>query len=115
MLQETEGLQCETNQIYCWMRCMEYTDTASPEICGAQDLGLKCANPRGEIWVPENSHGDYNPTCTSDTNDTKPVTAAEKIPAKPESCATADFAAYAGAADYQHSLNLGFAGEHPGN
>jgi len=111
MLQETEGLQCETNQIYCWMRCMEHTETASADICDEQNLSLKCANQRGEIWVPENRHGDYNPICTSDTNDTKPVTPTEQIPAKPESCATADFAAYAGAADYQHSLNLGFADE----
>lgn len=110
MLQETEGLQCETNQMYCWMRCMDYTETASPDACAAQGQDVKCANQLGQIWVLADSHGDYNPTCSSETNDTNPVQPAEPIPDAPASCATADFAAYTGVDGYQNLKPLGFTG-----
>ena len=29
-LAEVEGTQCADNQMYCWMRCMDYTPQASP-------------------------------------------------------------------------------------
>ena len=58
------GTTCtDSNKMYCWMRCMTKVD------CSSAPAGhtLKCASQRDEIWRPEDSHGDYNPTCTNST------------------------------------------------
>lgn len=58
------------------------------------------------MWVPEDSHGDYNPTCTNATVETHPVTPAPRIPTRDASCDAADFEAFAGDADYTHKQVL---------
>ena len=38
-LQETDSTQCADNQMYCWMRCMNYTAEASPSVCAGNSTG----------------------------------------------------------------------------
>lgn len=62
-LSATDTTCDDPNDMYCWMRCMPKV------VCSAAPAGhtLKCASQRDEIWRPEDSHGDYNPTCTNST------------------------------------------------
>lgn len=48
-LQESEQLECADDQIYCWMRCMDFTDDVSPTACAEQDLGLQCLSQRDQV------------------------------------------------------------------
>lgn len=97
----TESPHCEANQIYCWMRCMDYTEEASPEVCAAKNLSVKCASQRDEIWTLADSHGDYNPTCT---NSTAPITPLPTIPARPATCT--GFEDFLGKEEYANSQEL---------
>mmetsp|Transcript_1421 Transcript_1421/g.2616 ORF Transcript_1421/g.2616 Transcript_1421/m.2616 type:complete len:577 (+) Transcript_1421:435-2165(+) len=104
-LQETEQLECGENQMFCWMRCMDYTEEANPEVCDEQNLNLQCASQRDQIYRDGiDSHGDYNPTCT---NSTEFITPDPPIPPRPESCEDADFSAFVSESDYsfKHTLN----------
>ena len=103
-LAEVEGLQCKDNQMYCWMRCMDFTEEANPETCGAQNLGLKCASQRDQVWVPEDSHGDYEPTCT---NSTEAVSPPPTIPPRADTCNdTAKWIAFLDKESYPNSQEL---------
>ena len=66
--------ECADNQMFCWMRCMDFTETVSPEACAEQDgLRVQCASQRDQIWRHEDSHGDYRPTCTNSTQHVTPT------------------------------------------
>jgi len=72
---------CTEDQIFCWMRCMDYPEDANPEYCESQGLPVKCASQYNQIWTPEDGHGDYIPMCT---NATASITPAPTIPAAEE-------------------------------
>jgi len=59
---------CKEDEMWCWMRCMPYTDDANPEICKAQGLKFECTSQFNQIWRNEDGHGDYNPMCTAATS-----------------------------------------------
>ena len=80
LLQTDATPECADNQMFCWMRCMDFTETVSPEACAEQDgLRVQCASQRDQIWRHEDSHGDYRPTCT---NSTQHVTPTPTIPTR---------------------------------
>mmetsp|Transcript_99616 Transcript_99616/g.177337 ORF Transcript_99616/g.177337 Transcript_99616/m.177337 type:complete len:628 (-) Transcript_99616:563-2446(-) len=56
---------CSDNQIYCWFRCMDFTETVSPDYCGSQNSGFNCTNQFDQIYIE--GHGDYFPACTNST------------------------------------------------
>eukprot|EP00238_Polyblepharides_amylifera_P010688 CAMPEP_0196581494 /NCGR_PEP_ID=MMETSP1081-20130531/33998_1 /TAXON_ID=36882 /ORGANISM="Pyramimonas amylifera, Strain CCMP720" /LENGTH=611 /DNA_ID=CAMNT_0041901747 /DNA_START=266 /DNA_END=2101 /DNA_ORIENTATION=+ len=105
MLLEQEGLQCADNQMYCWMRCMDYTEDVHEQACADQGKDLKCVSQRDEIWKPADSHGDYNPMCT-DSNAN--VTVEPSIPPRPNTCGPG-FEAFVGSGNYTNSQTFGFA------
>ena len=88
----SDSVDCPDDTIYCWTRCMEYTDTASPEICAAQSLELKCVSQRDQIADPS-KHGDYNPICTNSTEAVVSESEFAPTPQRNESACT-DYASY---------------------
>eukprot|EP00854_Cymbomonas_tetramitiformis_P000690 gene690-1146_t len=103
---------CGENQIYCWMRCMDYTEEANPETCGALNLELQCASQFDQIYRKGiDSHGDYNPTCTNSTEFISPTPSiadsrwAQSDPYR-ESCSDADWKTFLSKSDYANSLRL---------
>jgi hypothetical protein len=110
-LLETEGTQCADNQIYCWMRCMDHTATASPSICaananGSDPLKMQCASQRDEVWREGvDSHGDFNPTCTNSTaNITKDPAMPSNYTANASACSS--FAEFLNKTSYPNSHEL---------
>ncbi|KAK3243761.1 hypothetical protein CYMTET_46596 [Cymbomonas tetramitiformis] len=72
-LQETDT-QCERDQVYCWMRCMDYTETENPETCAEKtdqdgsvlNLQVQCANNFDQVYRPGiDRHGAFRPMCTN--------------------------------------------------
>jgi hypothetical protein len=61
---ELSSTSCAADQIYCWHRCMGYSNESSPEICAEQGLMFNCTSQQNQIWLPDMGHGDYNPACT---------------------------------------------------
>lgn len=104
-LTETEQLQCADNQIYCWMRCMNFTEDVNPGSCAQKGLGLKCLSQRNQIWRPQDSHGDYNPTCTGVPDDQFVTPAPEFSPRDETACATG-FEDFMGRSNYDHAVEL---------
>lgn len=113
-----DSVQCEDNQIYCWMRCMNFTEEVSPDKCKEQsDTGVQCMSARNEVWVLEDSHGDYWPTCSNLTVEEAPVTdppTMAKVESdngmlsfSPERCPAVDFAAnFSRVSNYTHMHEL---------
>eukprot|EP00931_Biecheleriopsis_adriatica_P020273 TRINITY_DN13607_c0_g1_i3.p1 TRINITY_DN13607_c0_g1~~TRINITY_DN13607_c0_g1_i3.p1 ORF type:complete len:708 (+),score=123.70 TRINITY_DN13607_c0_g1_i3:252-2126(+) len=58
---------CSESQMYCWHRCMDFTEEVSPSACAAKNLGFNCTSQFDQIYLPENGHGDYNLACTNST------------------------------------------------
>jgi len=58
---------CGENQLYCWHRCMDFSDTVSPDVCAARDLGFNCTSQFDQIYREQDGHGDYNLACTNST------------------------------------------------
>mmetsp|Transcript_5216 Transcript_5216/g.8819 ORF Transcript_5216/g.8819 Transcript_5216/m.8819 type:complete len:463 (-) Transcript_5216:297-1685(-) len=98
---ELASSSCEANQVYCWHRCQNYTDTASPEYCAAEGLGFNCtdtdstSSTYGEIWMSWSGHGSkYAPGCTNSTTiitqspTTVPSAAPTYSPTAPSSAAS---------------------------
>ncbi|KAK3268024.1 hypothetical protein CYMTET_23447 [Cymbomonas tetramitiformis] len=119
MLQETDE-ECGDNQMYCWMRCMDYTEEASPLICAAAtnadglalNLQVQCTSQFDQIYRRGiDTHGDYNPICT---NSTENITAAPSIADSDwaqntpytESCSDAAWETFLSKSEYTNSLNL---------
>lgn len=98
--------QCagEKDTIYCWMRCMPYTDEANPEICAAAGTHLKCTSQRDQVWRLQDGHGDFNPACTADP--TNYVTEPPKIPDRPANCQEQSFEAFTNASEYDAHIEL---------
>ena len=101
-LLENEGTQCKDNQMYCWMRCMDHTPAINPKACEDKGLKLQCLSQRNQVWRLEDSHGDYNPTC-SNSNDN--VTPPPKIPARAGTC-NGTFAPFLAKESYPNSIEL---------
>ena len=102
-LAESDQPECADNQMYCWMRCMNFTEEVNPDACAEQGLGLQCLSQRLEIWRPQDSHGDYNPTCTDVTD--QYVTPPPMIPARAESC-DGTFDEFLAKDEYENALEL---------
>eukprot|EP00930_Biecheleria_cincta_P076761 TRINITY_DN6397_c0_g1_i5.p1 TRINITY_DN6397_c0_g1~~TRINITY_DN6397_c0_g1_i5.p1 ORF type:complete len:677 (+),score=113.11 TRINITY_DN6397_c0_g1_i5:110-2140(+) len=58
---------CSENQMYCWHRCMNFTDDVSPQACAAKSFGFNCTSQFDQIYLPKDGHGDYNLACTNST------------------------------------------------
>ena len=98
---------CAANQMYCWMRCMNYTDDANPTACAAKGLGFNCTDQFDQVWV--SGHGDYWPSCTNSTQLTQPLDPIPSpSPGQAEACAPWD--TFSSAAGYNMSTALGTAG-----
>lgn len=63
---------CKSDQIYCWFRCVNFTDDVSPSACAAKNSGFNCTDQFDQIYLPKDMHGDYHPTCTNSTTLVKP-------------------------------------------
>jgi len=86
---ELMDTECPENSIYCWHRCMNFTDTANPTVCGDQGKQALCVNQFDQLYV--SGHGDYSPQCSDSTEQYTPRPVVEQ-PAE-GSCADADFQA----------------------
>jgi len=64
---ELSGTGCAGNQLYCWHRCMNFTDTISPQACAAKRMGFNCTSQFDQIYREQNGHGDFNLACTNAT------------------------------------------------
>jgi len=64
-LQESEQLECADDQIYCWMRCMDFTEEVSPDACTEQGLGLQCLSQRQEVSAHRSRSRKTVPTALS--------------------------------------------------
>lgn len=76
---------CTSNQMYCWMRCMELTPQINATACAEKGLQLQCTSQFKQVWREKDSHGDYNPTCSDYTDFVTP--APTLAPAPKGSCA----------------------------
>ena len=76
---------CTSNQMYCWMRCMELTPQINAAACAEKGLQLQCTSQFKQVWREKDSHGDYNPTCSDYTDFVTP--APTLAPAPKGSCA----------------------------
>lgn len=65
---ELQAATCTANQIYCWVRCMDYTEDANPTNCSAKSMGFNCTSQFDQISLGGLTHGDYNPACTTSTS-----------------------------------------------
>ena len=88
----SDATDCAENTIYCWSRCMDYTNTASPDICAADNLELKCVSQQDQI-ADGSKHGDYNPICTNSTEPVVPDSVIAPVPQRDEAACT-DYASY---------------------
>jgi hypothetical protein len=72
------------NQIYCWHRCYDLTDTANPDYCAEQNLGFACTS---DAWdgIYEGGHGAFTPRCTNSTTLESDLTP-EPLPPAPQTC-----------------------------
>jgi len=77
---ELAEASCADNQLYCWHRCVNFTEEVSPEACSVQNLGFQCVNQFDQVYV--SGHGDFHPECT---NSTTPVTPRPPVE-QPEGC-----------------------------
>lgn len=95
---ELSSDSCGEDQLFCWMRCMDPTERASPSICASQDLAYKCASQYDQIWdSTRDSHGDYNPTCT---NSVAAVTEVPTLDPTPDSCQEEDWEGFLDEGEY---------------
>lgn len=97
---ELAATSCETDQLFCWARCMplfdHYGQPVSEEIC--QDQGysfFNCTDP-ARLVSDGTEHGDFYPGCTNYTFETAAPTIA---PADEEGCTDAFLTAVAKAKD----------------
>lgn len=69
---DLDGHGCNTSsQVYCWHRCMNFTETANPDYCRAEgNMGFQCVSQFDQIYVE--GHGDYFPSCTNSTETVTP-------------------------------------------
>jgi len=104
-LAEVEQLECGDDAMYCWMRCMNHTADASPAACEGEGKTLRCLSQRLQIWRPQDSHGDYNPTCTDVPADTW-VTPEPKIPERDAAACADGFDAFVGKDEYDNAIEL---------
>lgn len=72
-----------SSQIFCWMRCMDFTATASPDVCAANNTAFNCTSQFDQVWLPGDGHGDYNPACS---NTSSLITASPTLAPAPSSC-----------------------------
>ena len=48
---QLDEAQCEPGSRFCWHRCMFHEDHGvSKEICGVQDLNIRCTDPRYQLY-----------------------------------------------------------------
>lgn len=98
---------CASNQIWCWMRCMNHSAPASNPLTCRTGHSVQCLSQRLEVWTDADSHGDYNPGCTDETNETKPVTDPPTIPARAASCTDGNaWETFLNHSEYENSLEL---------
>merc|ERR1719433_2567570 len=84
---------CANNQLQCWWRCMNYTETVSQEACTAAGyLYANCTNRRDEVSIGGKDHGGYELTCTGSTQEVRESCALELINAdRPDDASAAGF------------------------
>ena len=89
---ELAEAQCAADEMYCWYRCMPWTnhdgDAVSPEICADAGYDRLACTDIFRQPSPNNGsdHGDYYPQCTSYTHYTAPPSIA---PEDADACAGA--------------------------
>jgi hypothetical protein len=84
-----EEMACADNQMYCWMRCMNESETVNPETCQALGNGydMLCVDMFDQVYRPGiDTHGDYTLECS---NSTANVTVSPTMaPADADACTT---------------------------
>lgn len=69
----------EGQQVFCWHRCMNFTEEINPSACTALGYtnGAQCTDVFDQIYRAQDGHGGYSPKCTNSTAFvTKPPTMA---------------------------------------
>lgn len=67
-----------SSEIYCWHRCMSFTETATPGVCAAKNTGFNCVDQFDKIYREQDGHGDYHPSCTNSTTFVTPRPSVEQ-------------------------------------
>lgn len=65
--------RCAEDELFCWYRCQKLEEHDA-HICSERNLGLQCVNPRGQVLLNGEGHGDYYPQCTNATHLSHPIT-----------------------------------------
>lgn len=100
------AVTCESDSLYCWHRCMNYTDTVNDDACASEGRSVQCINPRLQISTGE-SHGDYFLACALETDPIEtPFPTLPEYPREEEECTEAGFDAFAPSTDYDFSVDL---------
>lgn len=85
MAHQLEEVVCASGSMYCWHRCMEYSDyNISEDMCAKKDMEIKCVNPRGQLY--QGGHGDYFPDCSDSTEPAGPYPTLDDYPASKRRC-----------------------------
>jgi hypothetical protein len=108
---EVAADSCAENEIWCWMRCMPYTDEANPDACALKDMGFNCTSMRDQIWpycapgsYGATCHGDYWPSCTDSDEMVVPDIVSD--PLTPKQCTHGFVDFLKGPASYANHLEL---------
>ena len=83
---------CAQDELFCWFGCMSLPEynISSVFSCTERNLSLECMNPRGQVHLNGEEHGDFFPACTDRTYETHPVTPFPTIDQQDESVCTSD-------------------------
>eukprot|EP00588_Corethron_pennatum_P008873 CAMPEP_0194275272 /NCGR_PEP_ID=MMETSP0169-20130528/8158_1 /TAXON_ID=218684 /ORGANISM="Corethron pennatum, Strain L29A3" /LENGTH=766 /DNA_ID=CAMNT_0039018695 /DNA_START=35 /DNA_END=2332 /DNA_ORIENTATION=+ len=96
---------CAEGSTYCWHRCMVHEEFGvSGDMCGEQNLDLKCMNPREQI-SDGNKHGDFYPACTNSTDEVTPYPTLPTYPRVEDNCGDEEWKAFASSEGYTHSFD----------
>lgn len=98
---------CEGDSLYCWHRCMTFTEGVDHETCAERGLAVHCINPRLQLWAGE-LHGDYYPACADNSTQEveTPFPTLYEFPRSEETCTEEAFLEFANVTGYDFSNKL---------
>lgn len=106
VVRNLEETVCAEGSMYCWHRCMNYSDHyLTPEICKERNLEIKCVNPRGQLY--EEGHGDYYLDCSNATEFATPYPTLPGYPRNEDMCSDGDWQTFNENGDYSHCYHVG--------